>query len=127
MKKYQLLIIAIIIGLFSSCATDEAIEPEGPRVVEVGFCDTITYSTHIAPIFATNCTLSRCHDGSDATRLDYRTYDVVSSNSTLILSAIKQEGSFKMPLDPDTWQPFKLADSTITLIECWIENGTKND
>lgn len=125
MKKHQLIILAVFVSLFTSCAFDEAIEPK--QVEEIGACDTITYSKHIAPIFETYCTLSGCHDGSDSRRLNYSTYDVVSGNHILILTAIKQEGSFKMPFDPNTWQPFKLEDSKIALFECWIENGTKND
>lgn len=138
MKKYQLIILAIALGLFFSCATDEAVNPELPgtekepevpidEVIESGFCDTITYSKHIEPIFSTNCTFDGCHNGSDPNRLDYRKHSVIASDMELILTALEQKGTFKMPYDPDTWETFKLPDSTINLIKCWDENGAKND
>lgn len=137
MKKIiQPLLLALTVFLFYACATDEAEEPQlidlGGVTIdslgnEVSFCDTISFSEDVQPIFTKNCAISGCHTAADAPRLNYTTHSIISQNRQLILAAIKQEGSFKMPLDPNTWTPFKLSDTDIAIYECWIDNGAKDD
>ena len=142
MKNIQLLIFCVSVILVYSCAFDEAEELKAMEeievvevidttvsdtVVAVNKCDTVSFKKHIEPIFKTNCAIDGCHTAADAPRLNYTSHSVIAQNKNLILAAIKQEGSFKMPLDPNTWKPFKLPASSIELFECWIEKGAKND
>lgn len=143
MKKIQLLTFILGALFVFSCARDEAeeiiiptIEVPEPIVGDTSIsdttdkpnpCDTVLYSKHVAPIFIKNCAIDGCHTDADAPRLNYTSHSVIKQNKNLILSAIKQEGSFEMPLDPNSWTPFKLPEADIRTIECWMENGAKND
>jgi hypothetical protein len=106
--------------IFVSCLKDKTVEP----IVDV--CeDTVFYSTEIqGPIFNTNCAVSGCHNsGTAAAGHVWETYTEVSLNATVILAAIKHDGTTApMPLGGP-----KLNDSLIQKFDCWIKQGKLNN
>mgnify|MGYP001400444497 CR=1 FL=1 len=82
----------------------------------------ITYTDDIAPIMASNCSISGCHNATaKAHGIDLSSYSSVVSESTRsrFLGAIQHlPGYDAMPEGRA-----KLDDSDIQTISCWIEGG----
>ena len=94
-----------------------------------GVCDgngstcNISYSLTIQPIFTANCT--SCHGVSGGLTLtsysDLMGNDVVDPGNSMtskLIQKLKGTSGTQMPLDQDP-----LDDTTINLIETWIEEG----
>lgn len=122
-KLWSLMVVACLVLVYS-CAKDKAAKPTSIDCANVNV-DSNTYTLKVKQIFDASCTPG-CHDAlyytfSGNVKLD--TYqDVVNTfNTKDVLCTIKQEqGCVAMP----DGQP-KLADSLITYIQCWSENGFK--
>jgi hypothetical protein len=91
-------------------------------------CDTsgVTYSETIKTIIAQNCAISGCHDGSNASTYDMRTYQglytyCVATNK-LLGSVRHAQGYVAMPQGAP-----KLDDCTINKITAWVNNGALNN
>jgi hypothetical protein len=91
-------------------------------------CDTanITYSGTIKAIVDQHCAIAGCHDGSNASTYDMRTYEgiyyyCVSTNK--LLGSIRHDNGFvAMPQGAA-----KLDDCTINKITSWVNNGALNN
>lgn len=91
-------------------------------------CGTVPhqFSTDVLPIFQNNCAFSGCHDdGTSSAGFAWTNHANIAQPDRLqkILGAIKHETTPTMPLPAGT----KLPDSLIHTIECWINDGYKND
>lgn len=84
--------------------------------------EVISFSAKVEPIIQTNCSTSGCHDATASGGYNLEGYANISSNSPIILSAIKHETSTPMPVGAP-----KLADSLIQQFSCWISQGTLNN
>ena len=96
--------------------------------------DTVFYKTIVEPIIMNNCAVTGCHVDLELTvpfsfqngiypEDTNKTYTVVSENANLILSAIQHNTGFvAMPKDAP-----KLSEADIKIIECWINQGKKNN
>ena len=82
--------------------------------------DTLTYTNDIKAVFDANCALSGCHNsGSSVGSLASYSSAKTMVSAGRLLGAIKHESGFSaMPKNAS-----KLADSTITNIETWINQG----
>lgn len=89
----------------------------------VGYCDTITYSKHIAPI-VTLCSTTGCHDG--APRVLLTNYSqvknaidggqiTINSNGHIMGNGKDMSATAGTTTNQDNW------------FKCWKDNGTKNN
>ena len=127
MKKINLK-FAFIIGfgvifmtlLIESCAKDKVeVKP-----VTLNDCPTeISFSKDILPVMLSNCT-TNCHSGKSlGGGFDLSNFDGVTKNVSKVLGSMRQDGSASsMPKNGS-----KLADSLIQKMNCWINQGTKNN
>src|SRR5437016_3792554 len=115
-KKTSILFFLFI----SSCTFEKA--PVAELKIKCTSTSTIHYSTTIAPIIVTSCSsvyFSGCHEAGSANG-NYTVYEVLKlkvDNGSLYNRIVKLR---TMP--PDT----VLSDSTINLINCWIQQGGQN-
>jgi len=85
-------------------------------------CSGITFSKVVGPILNSNCALSGCHDASSG-RTDFSSYAGAKSAATsgsLKKRMIDGNPSF-MPTSG------KLADSTLSKVQCWLDAGAPNN
>jgi hypothetical protein len=120
----SLLVVLFCTTCYYSCTKDKAAKPAD--IACAGIDSLNTYNLRIKDILDGNCAYVGCHNNtnpnipaSDGFALN--TYAVAKAGfeTTSSLCAIKQEGGcLPMPQGGD-----KLADSLITYIQCWTENG----
>jgi hypothetical protein len=113
--------IAIISLFFVSCYYDneEALYP-----TLNSSCDTsnVTFSGTIVPILKSNC--YSCHSNANAAfggNIRLESIADVITNSTRLITAIKQTGTKPMPPSG------KLKSCSITQFEIWVRNGMLNN
>jgi len=118
----------VILALFAysaaSCSYDKKeIEEPLPEATQA-VCDSTdaSFSADVLPLLKQKCT--PCHiDGGSSGGLNFDTYEGVESVQTKILSSIKHDGDAKeMPQGGS-----KLSNDDILKVECWINNGAKDD
>lgn len=129
MKKSLLLLVTICFVTFYACKDDEEDPVKTDDPVEVSFCDSVaaTYDKDIASIFNSNCATSGCHeDKSTAPKgIKLANYDQVKAATGFpaFMKSIKHEaGATAMPVGKA-----KLSDTTIAIIQCWIDGGLKEN
>lgn len=113
-------LIGILILFFTISSCSKAKVPA--TTIDTNTCKTvISYKSDIEPIMKTHCI--SCHSQNNASGgVNLSTYPGVSSKSTKVLNSIMQNGSAQsMPTS------YKLADSLIQKVNCWISQGTKNN
>jgi hypothetical protein len=129
MKKILILSTALI-GIYS-CTKEKSVMPDdtiSPKTqITQELCDTTpaSFSADINPIIQASCAIPGCHNTTGAAGIKLTNYSEIKSQAELnrFLSSIKHESGFSnMPKSAN-----KLADSTITKIECWINNGLLDD
>lgn len=107
--------------LINSCAKDVADQPSDVDCSTVDAA-TNTYNLRIKTIMDNNCAMSGCHDNlTKESGVNLSNYAGTKTGfvSADALCTIKQEqGCVPMPDSSP-----KLADSLITYIQCWSENG----
>jgi hypothetical protein len=118
---FSKLVVGIcIVGsvVVSSCTKDKV----PPIVVDATCTDTISFSADILPIMQNNCT--SCHDSNNASGgYDLSNHAGVTQNTAKVLGSMMQDGSASsMPQGAP-----KLADSLIQKVNCWINQGAKNN
>lgn len=118
---FSKLVVGIcIVGsvVVSSCTKDKV----PPTVVDATCTDTISFSADILPIMQNNCT--SCHDSNNASGgYDLSNHAGVTQNTAKVLGSMMQDGSASsMPQGAP-----KLADSLIQKVNCWINQGAKNN
>src|ERR1035437_174499 len=113
--------MAIFLLFFVSCYYDneEALYPTINNA-----CDTtnVTYSGTIAPILNNSC--NSCHSNANASfggGIRLQAIADVITNSSRVVAAIKQTGTYPMPPGG------KLNSCSITQFDIWIRNGMPNN
>ena len=107
--------IAILV-LATSCSKDKV--GDNLPYPEVTCSDTISFSNDVLPIIQNNCT--GCHDNSNGYTLT--NHQNISENYAAIVGSMKGQG-FKLMPDGGP----ALPDSLIQKIECWVNQGMKNN
>lgn len=121
MKNFAWILVAFVVTTgYYSCTKDKAAQPVSANCV--GIDSNNTYNLRIKTIIDGNCAYVGCHDGTYASggvvMQDYTGTKSAFTNKNA-LCTIKQDGNcLAMPQGSD-----KLADSLITYIQCWSENG----
>lgn len=130
MKRTLLILTLLGVIGFQACKDDEeAPTTDDDNKTEMTFCDSIaaTYTKDIKAVVDANCATSGCHeDAATAPKgIKLATYEQVkgAAGFPAFLKAIKHEaGVTAMPVGKP-----KLSDTTIMIIECWIDEGFKEN
>jgi hypothetical protein len=122
MRRFSALAaVLVVITFYYSCTKDKAQQPPVNTCASVDSA-TNTYTLRIKGIMDNNCASGGCHDaGSASSNVILDTYAATKNSfqTKPCLCAIKQEGGcLPMPQGGA-----KLADSLITFIQCWSDNG----
>ena len=120
----SLAIAFLFIGLVSSCGTKKAAEvvqstPTAEKKVNCNASNS--YTSNIKGLVDMHCAKT-CHSASrHADGIDLSTYETLTEEAIKprFMAAIKHQ----MLATPMPLKAAKLSDSTIQVIECWIENG----
>ena len=122
-KKFKYLFTAMAVLLtcsltITSCTRDKV----QPAPIDTTCADTISFANDILPIMNNNC--NSCHNSSNPSGgFDLSTYAGVNQNPGKVLSSVRQDGSASsMPQGGN-----KIADSLIQKINCWINQGAKDN
>lgn len=122
MKKiYHILIVALALFSAESCTQDKAALPNTIDCSTVD-ANTNTYALAIQPIMAGNCSYAGCHSTADAaSNVILEGYAATKSSfeTKPVLCTVKQMGG----CSPMPQGSPKLADSLITKLQCWADNG----
>src|ERR1043166_247128 len=120
-KRFALLSVILIPFLFPGCTKDKGSLPKAPVI---NACDTITYSKHILPIMQSIC--YSCHGagtsfaGTDKDWTVFANFKTRADNGTVRKRVIEANPSSMPPSG-------KLPQAQLNLIDCWLQNGAKND
>jgi len=86
-------------------------------------CDDVTYTKNVKPLMKTECAIAGCHvpGGSNPTDLDtYAGVKAIADNGHLKKRMMDGNPSFMPPAG-------KLPASTLSSIQCWLDNGAPNN
>lgn len=116
-------ITTFVLGAFLLVACDKKIGKEKiTPVVQVNSCDTITYKKHIKPIVDDKCISCHAQKGPGP---DFSTYGALKSRAA---SGVLKARVIDPPDGSSSLMPqggSKLPASQLSLIQCWINNGQK--
>jgi len=121
MQKWFLVLTVVLMMGFYSCTKDKTTIPQATSCSGVNSA-TNTYNLKVKAILDYYCGYAGCHDAGTATSnviLDSYASSKTSFQNTTCMCAIKQQGGC-IPMPQGSG---KLADSLITYIECWANNG----
>jgi hypothetical protein len=99
----------------------------------IGECNTdglVSYAAQVQPIIQQSCAITGCHGFFNEAPFQLLTHQQVDSAVIFgnLLFAIKHQSPYPMPrIDPLLPEAYKLSDSLINIIECWINQGRKNN
>jgi hypothetical protein len=117
MKNSICSISTVIFVIFiTSCAKDK-VGGDVPYP-EVICSDTISFANDVLPIIQNNCT--GCHDNQNG--YTFTNYSNISSNHTAIIGSMQANGYQLMPQGGPA-----LPDNVIQKIQCWVNQGLKNN
>ena len=125
MKKLNnksLLTLLIGVLILSSIAFSCAKEKVPTTVLDTSSCKpNVSYLNDIKPIMSNHCV--SCHSSKNPNGgYDLTNYDGLTKNVSKVLGSMKQDGTVEsMP------QGYKVADSLIQKLNCWINQGFKNN
>ena len=125
MKKLNnksLLTLLIGVLILSSIAFSCAKEKVPTTVLDTSSCKpNVSYLNEIKPIISNHCV--SCHSSKNPNGgYDLTNYDGLTKNVSKVLGSMKQDGTVEsMP------QGYKVADSLIQKLNCWINQGFKNN
>lgn len=85
---------------------------------EIICSDTVSFSNDVLPIIQNNCT--GCHDNSNG--YTFTNHQNIFDNYAAIVGAMKGVGYQLMPQGGPA-----LPDSVIQKIQCWVNQGMKNN
>lgn len=119
--KYGFTVVFLLSSLLfsiQSCAKDKV----QPAPLDSTCADTISFVNDILPIMESNCTI--CHNSNNPSAgYDLSTHAGVIQNLGKVLGSVRQDGSaLSMPQGGN-----KIADISIQKINCWINQGAKNN
>ena len=80
----------------------------------------VSYNNNIVPLFETNCSLSGCHDGSNAALPNWTDFATVQANAENIKTRTL-DGTMPPAGRPD------LLPAEIQAIACWVDDGALNN
>ena len=113
-----LISVSILSAIVFSCAKDKV-----PTTVldTSSYKPNISYLIDIKPIISNHCV--SCHSSKNPNGgYDLTNYDGLTKNVSKVLGSMKQDGTAQsMP------QGYKVADSLIQKLNCWINQGAKNN
>jgi len=116
MKKMLLVLVTTLFVVLFSC--DKANYLDSADCTD----NTPTYTQDVAPIMATSCAITACHDAATvAAGIQLDTYDTVVLNAEddhFLCSINHGNDCDAMPIGLP-----KLSDASISAITCWIKNG----
>jgi hypothetical protein len=107
---------AVLAILVTSCTKDK-VGGNSP-FPEVTCSDTISFSNDVLPIIQNNCT--GCHDNSNG--YTFTNHQNISDSYAAIVGSMKGVGYQLMPQGGPA-----LPDSVIQKIQCWVNQGMKNN
>ena len=113
--KSSIFILSLLI--FCSCKKDKA-----EFYADANCSDTVSFNDEILPLIQNNC--AGCHDNQNGYSLT--NYANISSNSSAIIGAMRKSGYKLMPRDGND-NGYALPDSIIQRMECWVNQGKKNN
>lgn len=118
MKYTEILLLLCLSILLSNCSYDSEED-----LIEVQNDDDevpilITYDQDIRPILQNNCVVCHASPPVNGAPFALINYDQVSQRADLILTAISRQNGQAAAMPP----PGRLPQSTIDLIEQWIED-----
>ena len=113
--KSSIFILSLLI--FCSCKKDKA-----EFYADANCSDTVSFNDEILPLIQNNCL--GCHDNLNGYSLT--NHANISSNSSAIIGAMRNSGYKLMPRDGFNIG-YALPDSVIQRVECWINQGKKNN
>ena len=106
----------LFITVFSSCEKDKVGgNLSYPNVI---CSDTISFVNDVLPIIQNNCT--GCHNNSNG--YTFTNYQNISSNNAAIVGSMQGLGYQLMPKGLPA-----IPDSVIQKIQCWVNQGMKNN
>jgi hypothetical protein len=114
--NFFLVSLVLTILLTSSCTKDK-VGGDMPYP-EVICSDTVSFSNEILPIIQNKC--MGCHDNQNGYSLT--NHQNISSNYAAIVGSMKGQGYQLMPQGGPA-----LPDSIIQKIQCWVNQGMKNN
>jgi hypothetical protein len=108
--------LLIFITVFSSCEKDKV----GGNLPypDVICSDTISFVNDVLPIIQNNC--SGCHNNSNG--YTFTNHQNISSNYAAIIGSMQGLGYQLMPKGLPA-----IPDSVIQKIQCWVNQGMKNN
>ena len=106
-------IFLFTILLLASCKKD-------PIAIGNVDCNTVTYSSTIAPLLTTSCNTSGCHNAG-SNKGDLTTYAKVSE--------YVNNGTFKKEVLTDQSMPTSgpLTSEQLGQVQCWLDSGAPNN
>lgn len=108
--------LIIFISFFYSCSKDKV----GGNLPypDVLCSDTVSFNNDVLPIIQNNCT--GCHDNQNG--YTFTNHQNISSNYAAIIGSMKGTGYQLMPQGGPA-----LPDTVIQKIQCWVNQGLKNN
>ena len=122
LNNKSLLTLFIGLSILSSIAFSCAKEKVPTTVLDTSSCKpNVSYLNDIKPIISNHCV--SCHSSKNPNGgYDLTNYDGLTKNVSKVLASMKQDGTAQsMP------QGYKVADSLIQKLNCWINQGFKNN
>jgi hypothetical protein len=120
---YKIGIVAITALVFANaCKSKKKVATNDSKPKSVCESMKVSYTSDIKNIIDQNCGNS-CHSGQKkAGGIELTNYESVKfeASKTRFMGALRHE----MPFSPMPKKHPKLSDSTLQVINCWIENGS---
>lgn len=117
-KKLMFLSSLVVLAMLASCSSDSE-DDLVPTDDDPGSGE-VTYTADIAPLIGSSCL--GCHSSPPANGAPFSltTFADVSSRASTILTAVSRQTGETRAMPPGG----RLPQSTINLIEQWIDDGT---
>lgn len=123
MKRITIPVLSLCLLVSASCGKDPVSNVDCPSGL-------VSFSAQVQPIINQNCNVSGCHGFMNEAPFQLLTHQQVDSAVIYgnLLFAIKHQSPLPMPrIDPLLPDAYKMPDSLINIIECWINQGRQNN
>lgn len=108
----------IVIALILSCTKDKV-----EYLQNANCSDTVSFNNEILPLILDNC--SGCHDNNQ-NGYSFINHTNIAANASAIIGSMRNSGYLLMPRDGNNIG-YSLPDSLIQRVECWVNQGKKNN
>jgi hypothetical protein len=124
-SRYTLALTLAACLLFAYSCKDDDATPVTTQDQDV--CDTldVSYNSVVKAVIDNNCATDYCHGGAGAGNVfmaNYTETKTVASQGRFLKAIKHQPGASPMPKDKA-----QLSDGEITILECWVQNGFKEN